>query len=442
MLAAFAEWRNAPEHLPALGLRLEIPLQTTDPYLWLTAQSVAEQLLWAPRGSTSCRAGVGSAHLMPGHSVEAPREVFERGRAVLRAFRGPQPSYFGGFAFSGTSVDEAPWPRLGPSRFWIPRFELLTAEGGSQLICNLYFQRHVQLDPAVLLDELHSLQEAPAVCPALPPLVGRKDYPGAEDWEGNVRAALDLIRSGILDKVVLARKAVYRFAEPVTAARLLAVLKPVTSNCYHFLFQSVQDAAFMGTTPECLYRRTGRVLHTEALAGTRTRDEDPGRDAALSDELMNTPKDRHEQELVRRDLLRQLHLLSDQVEADETPRILKLERKQHLLSRISATLRDGVGDNELIQALHPTPAVGGSPRRNALREIPRLEPFSRGWYAAPVGSFDCGGAEFAVAIRSGLVRGAEVNVYSGAGIVEGSDPAEEWREIENKISDFVKVTGA
>ncbi len=437
---AFQRWRNAPEHLQTLGLRLEVSLAHTNPTVWLCAQAHPEQMLWAPRGTDRCRAGVGMAHLLTGDTVEEPGGLFDRGRSVLQAFREGTPRYFGGFSFSSRSVDEAPWPRLGRSRFWIPRFELLSEAGESRLVCNLFFQRHVQLELDTLLQELSSLQPAPEALPPLPPILSRTDFPGPADWEGNVRAALDLIRSGLLDKVVLARKAVYRFAEPVTAARILAVLTPVTSNCYHFLLQADPAAAFMGTTPECLYHREGRNLRTEALAGTRSRDDDPVRDAELSEELLNTAKDRHEQELVRRDVLRQLHLLSEHLESEERPGLLKLERKQHLLSRITATLRPGVTDAELLKALHPTPAVGGSPRSNALQEIPRLEPFSRGWYAAPVGSFGLEDAEFAVAIRSGLVRGADVNVYSGAGIVEGSDPAAEWQEIENKISDFVKVT--
>ena len=98
-----------------------------------------------------------------------------------------------------------------------------------------------------------------------------------------------------------------------------------------------------------------------------------------------------------------------------------------------------MGDADLISALHPTPAVGGYPSDIAVHEIQRLEPFRRGWYAAPVGWVSRTGAEFAVAIRSGLVHGNTVSVYSGAGIVSGSVPAEEWEEIEAKIGDFQKV---
>lgn len=438
---AFDRWENRPEHLGQLGVRIEIPLEDCDPLAWLGAQSHPVQTFWSGRDAPDQRAGIGTCHLLGSGSVEHPRELFEPGRAILRAF-GPDADvrYFGNFAFRRDATDEAPWPRFGAARFHIPRVECIRDSRGSRLAVNLLFQQHVHLSLDEMLEEVGQLTDTEAEPASLPRIAERRDFPDQPGWEANVRAALDLIRSGLLDKVVLARKAVYRFEQPVPASHILRVLRDVTAKCYHFLLQPEPGVAFMGTTPECLYRRQGATLYTEALAGTRPRDADPVRDAALARELLKSGKERREQELVRRDILRELHLLCDVVEADEHPRLLTLERKQHLISRIRAQLRCGVDDSALIQALHPTPAVGGSPRINALKEIPRLEPFSRGGYAAPVGWFDLENAVFAVAIRSGLVQGARVNVYSGAGIVAGSDPAAEWEEIEHKISDFVRVT--
>lgn len=438
---AFEHWAQRPEHVRQTGRRIEIPLTETDPLAWLCAQTSPVQSFWSGRDSLDQRAGVGTCHVLSAGSVEDPRLLFEQGRSVLSAFEpGSDVRYLGGFAFSRSAMDESPWPRFGTALFRIPRVELVRNHAGCVLAVNLFFQQHVHSSVEEILQELSGLtvEEAPDV--RLPRIAGRTDYPDQPGWEANVRAALDLIRSGLLDKVVLARKAVYRFEAPVPATRILRVLRGVTSNCYHFLLQPEPGIAFMGTTPECLYRRAGREIFTEALAGTRPRDPDPARDAELARELMDNDKERREQELVRRDILRQLHLLSDTVDADEGAELLPLERKQHLISRIRARLRPDITDTDLIASLHPTPAVGGSPRINALKEIPRLEPFSRGGYAAPVGWFSGDRAVFAVAIRSGLVRGDQVNVYSGAGIVEGSDPAAEWLEIENKISDFVRVT--
>jgi menaquinone-specific isochorismate synthase len=437
---AYKDWKNAPDQVMQRGVRIEVGIEDCDPLRWLLSQRFPRQLYWSSRDTGEVIAGVGCCQECSSGSVEHPEALFDKAKEVLRHFGTQKPVYIGGFSFSDNSVDEAPWPEMGKTRFWIPFAEICRRQGKTVLACNLYFRRNVEQS---LQDHLHDWQ---SILPQLtspeelPTLMCRRDHPDRAGWESNVSAALGLIENGILDKVVLARKAEYTFAIPTSAAKILAVLETVTSNCYHFLIQPSEKVAFMGTPPECLYKRVGRHLETEALAGTRLRVSQEEEDEAIEQELLNNPKDRHEQELVRRDLIRQLHLLSDRVEADERPQVLKLERKQHLLSRLSANLREDVEDADILKALHPTPAVGGSPRLNALRELVTLEPFSRGWYAAPVGRFGLDYTEFAVAIRSGLVRGRQVNIYSGAGIVKGSDPSSEWQEIENKISDFVKVT--
>ncbi|MEO0489925.1 MAG: chorismate-binding protein, partial [Cyanobacteria bacterium J06659_2] len=102
-------------------------------------------------------------------------------------------------------------------------------------------------------------------------------------------------------------------------------------------------------------------------------------------------------------------------------------------------LTDGVTDGEILPRLHPTPAVGGFPKRPAREAIDQLEPFERGWYAAPVGWVSRNAAEFAVAIRSGLVVNHQLSLFSGAGIVPGSNPSDEWQEIENKLRAFTTL---
>ncbi len=123
------------------------------------------------------------------------------------------------------------------------------------------------------------------------------------------------------------------------------------------------------------------------------------------------------------------------------PTILKLNHLQHLYNQLTGQLKEHIDDGDIINELHPTPAVGGFPREAALEQIGWLEPFDRGWYAAPVGWISEDAAEFVVAIRSGLVAGQQLHLYSGAGIVEGSSPSKEWEEIENKISNFIKTLG-
>jgi len=98
-----------------------------------------------------------------------------------------------------------------------------------------------------------------------------------------------------------------------------------------------------------------------------------------------------------------------------------------------------VSDAALMQALHPSPAVGGVPTNKAIAYLREHEPFDRGWYAGPVGWVGPESGEFAVAIRSGLVRGNTLSLYSGAGIVDGSTPDGEWSEIETKLSNALSA---
>jgi menaquinone-specific isochorismate synthase len=199
--------------------------------------------------------------------------------------------------------------------------------------------------------------------------------------------------------------------------------------------------AFVSATPERLFRREGRAVESEAVAGTRPRGASEADDAELRDELLNSEKDKAEHGHVRVGIGEALGPLCDELEIEDGVSEMKLARRRHLVSRVRGTLREGVTDAEVLRALHPTPAVGGYPRAEALEEIRALEPFDRGWYAGPVGWIGAGASEFAVGIRSGLVHGDRVALFSGAGIVAGSSPEGEWAEIEQKIGDFTRMFG-
>ena len=180
-------------------------------------------------------------------------------------------------------------------------------------------------------------------------------------------------------------------------------------------------------------------MQSEVVAGTRMRGADSIADEALAIELLTSDKDQREHDIVRKSIRQKLHKFVDHLDVDSQASILRLVNKQHLRSHVQGTLKAGVDDGMLLKCLHPTPAVGGYPTDNALPEIARIEPFNRGWYAAPVGWIGADSAQFAVGIRSGLVEGKELSLFSGAGIVRGSDPDAEWREVENKIQDFIGI---
>ena len=154
---------------------------------------------------------------------------------------------------------------------------------------------------------------------------------------------------------------------------------------------------------------------------------------------MHSDKDLREHRFVVQGIRETLTPLCQRLAIGDEISILRLAQCQHLASYLEGTLGNGVSDADILHHLQPTPAVGGYPTGAALEEIDRLEHFDRGWYAGPIGWVSHDTTEFAVAIRSGLVEGSKLYLYSGAGIVEGSTADEEWNEIENKIGDFIKV---
>ena len=162
-------------------------------------------------------------------------------------------------------------------------------------------------------------------------------------------------------------------------------------------------------------------------------------DQALSNELTASDKDLREHQYVVDAIHKTLEQFCSLLVVDEKPCVLKLTRCQHLITTFRGRLRKGVKDSDLLENLHPTPAVGGYPTDRALQDIARLELFDRGWYAGPVGWIAKDAAQFVVGIRSGLTEGRRLHLFSGAGIVDGSVPKKEWEEIENKIGDFVAL---
>jgi menaquinone-specific isochorismate synthase len=270
-------------------------------------------------------------------------------------------------------------------------------------------------------------------------LFDRTDLPEEADWCKIIENALKAIHQGNLGKVVLARKTTLRFTSPIDPWDLfLRLRKSANPSATLFCVQQGPHSAFLGATPEKLFTRDGRNLSTMAVAGTRKRSLDPVEDEALSQELLNSIKDRREVDFVADFILEAIDPLCERVELAPLT-VLKSARVQHLHYPIHAILKEGISDAVLMQILHPTPALGGTPRSNALAFIEQHEPFSRGYYGAPIGWSSDVYADVAVAIRSAMIENCDLHLFAGTGIVEGSKPLDEWEELEHKISPFLAV---
>ncbi|HEY8552797.1 MAG TPA: isochorismate synthase [Thermaerobacter sp.] len=270
--------------------------------------------------------------------------------------------------------------------------------------------------------------------------------PGRRGWMDAVAAALEAIAAGELAKVVLARRLRVRAGAAFDPGTVLRRLRAEYPECFVFAVAGDCSApggrsVFLGATPERLVRlREGR-LETAALAGSTARGATVAEDDELARALLGSPKEREEHALVVRMLRETLAPVCRVLQLPPEPRLLRLRNVQHLYTPVSGMV-DQVTVPQLVARLHPTPALGGWPRDRALAFIRRWEGGARGWYGGPVGWFDHRGeGEMAVAIRSGLLRGAEAWLFAGCGVVAGSDPEREWRETALKLRPLAAALG-
>ena len=197
---------------------------------------------------------------------------------------------------------------------------------------------------------------------------------------------------------------------------------------------------FLGSSPERLASVRGRRLRTMALAGTTARGRDALEDGAMGAALLASEKDREEHAVVVAMLRETLEPLVDELALPRVPRIVRSARLQHLLTDAEGTLRDGMRLLEVVERLHPTPAVGGWPTEPALDLLDEESDLDRGWYAGPVGWTDANeDGEFCVALRCALLRGSEARLYAGVGVVRDSDPAAELAETEVKLGALLPI---
>jgi salicylate biosynthesis isochorismate synthase/menaquinone-specific isochorismate synthase len=343
----------------------------------------------------------------------------------------------GGFAFASEAGGAPCWEGFAPASLILPEVSLARRAERASLTLNVQVAPDDTLADLVGRVErrLGELRAAPL--PLLDPAtVGsyqvRSSMPPAHYEEGVARA-VQRIRGGELEKVVLAREVQIDAPVDYDPGAILGVLREAFPSCYVFAVGRGQTT-FIAASPELLVRREGQRASTVALAGSTGRSADPAVDDHLGERLLRSKKDREENAIVVRRIARGLERQSVWVTAAPEPVLVRIANIQHLATPIRAQLAQPVGAIELAGALHPTPAVGGEPRDIAVRLIPALEGLDRGWYAGPIGWTDASGdGEFCVALRCALLRERRARLYAGCGIVRDSDPAAELAESEVKL---------
>ncbi|HEY6727101.1 MAG TPA: isochorismate synthase [Polyangiaceae bacterium] len=403
--------------------------------------------LWAPSGSTQfVGQGVAAEVIADGE------ERFSRVRIELQALLdrvkcagdgGPSPRVFGGFSFHPEAPSGPLWEGFHAAHFVLPR--TCYARAQDQAWVSLCVRVGDLNEPTLVREHvghgiawLEGLMARRVSLPAAPPASLRiSNVPDLDGWQRLVAAIQNEIAAGRFQKIVAARRAVCRLDPMPAPQQVLERLGEIAGDCARFAVRR-GDKLFLGATPEWLIRKQGNGFQTEALAGSRS-----SRDPDAERELLSSQKDLREHSLVVEEILRAFEPLTNEIGTPQRPAIRRLRDILHLHTPIAGSLREATDVLDLVERLHPTPAVGGAPRLGAQRWIAEHEPEKRGWYASPVGWVDrAGDGEFVVALRSALLVDNVAHIFAGAGIVAESDADLEFRETELKLAAMSNALGA
>ncbi len=403
-------------------VRLSVPA----PCAPLLSHSKAS-MLWCPATGSQC-IGSGEMARVSGTGTERFSQIKEQAQLIWDSLcsvphgapPATAPRLFGGLSFT-TGPQSSEWEQFGHGTFWLPRalYEVCEDKAWLSLVCTT--EESPEEAASTLWKTLQTLAQAQENTPKQAQ-IDLAQHLDESTWRSRIESIRAAISQGKVHKIVAARSSRLHFRGEIQLRPALEKLSERYPDCFRFAF-ALGENTFLGASPETLLYKQGLQVRTQGIAGSIAANT-PNADQVL----LSSSKDRLEQDLVVQAIAHALQPICDALEYAKTPETLTLRHVTHLCTPIAGKLKANEHVLDLVEALHPTPAVGGSPTQVAMDWISQNEG-DRGWYASPVGWFDAeGDGHFAVAIRSALFIGNEAFVYAGAGIVQDSDPALEYQE--------------
>lgn len=351
--------------------------------------------------------------------------------------------YFGGVHFNyPNSDDEAipeEWSEFPAEYFFLP--QILFENRSNKTYVYAFYDETLPFDEikrSTYLKKLASTFSNNKISHENNKIMNREIIPSFENWNSIINNCLDELKSQNFEKIVMARKEVWKSKNQFSPKLILSQLYDDPRESYIFFLQVSPDNAFITLSPEQLFSISEGNLYTDAIAGTRARGVTLEEDNVLGRELKNSRKELHEHRLVSYEIQNRLEEYCSFLSVEKHEELLKLKFVQHLHTIFKGILKEGTTPLKILNTLHPTPAVGGRPWSTAKEYLSKNEHFYRGLYAAPIGHLGHKDCEFTVGIRSALIHGNELHIFGGAGIVEGSLPESEWYETENKMKHFAR----
>ncbi|MGK9476251.1 isochorismate synthase [Melioribacter sp. OK-6-Me] len=347
------------------------------------------------------------------------------------------PTFFGGAMFPLPQKTNL-WNNFEREEWFVPEFILMKFENKFYLTSNFNSALQKKIDSINYLSQrLNELTKNKKTADESTNFIsGDVDY---SMWNRQISLALEQIKKGYIDKVVLARYLVKPFKKEADLSQIISSLEESYPDCYIYLWRR-NNSIFFGASPEKFISIREKKVSIDALAGSAMRGKNEKEDEAIALQLLNDSKNLYEHNAVLSYILGKINKFSSEIHYPEKPKIKKLQNIQHLWTPVTSVISNEVSADELIKSLFPTPAVCGLPRERALELIEKSEMFDRGLYAGILGWKDVeGNAELTVSIRSGLIKNNQLYLFAGCGIVAGSDSMEEFKETELKLKPILNL---
>ncbi|CAG9424836.1 TPA: isochorismate synthase [Providencia alcalifaciens] len=388
---------------------------------WLSAQDSYPQFYWYHRtGSEECSA-LGT--------VRSFNSITDAEQFIAEHAEMPDMRLWGLNGWNAVGEGISDELKRESAFYFLPRLEIFRLRSAVTVTLNIDGAEDIPHAMA-FLQQLKSTSNTLSILST--EIIGQQHIPDHDEWCERLTGAIQDMRAGKMEKVVMARETKLSLTQPITVAEFLSASQKVNHHCYHFMMAFSAHSGFMSSTPERLYLRQGTQLNSEALAGTVANHTDDVIAAENAKWLMEDSKNQHENLVVVDDICQQLQGAVTGIDVSSA-KVIRLRKIQHLYRSIAATLLTP-SDSDCLQRLQPTAAVCGLPRSVAREFLAQHEPFSRGWYAGTGGFVSLNRSEFAVSLRCAQIDNRQISLYSGAGIVRDSDPEQEWEEIENKAA--------
>jgi menaquinone-specific isochorismate synthase len=378
------------------------------------------------------------------HVEEEWREFLKDG-LIFNPFNenGLGPVMFGGFSFDPLKTKTNLWSKYADSLFHVPKYMLTIVKGQTYLTTNIVctpnddytlFEKVITERTKLLASHKKGTDTTPAK------LLEMKEI-SPEPWKQTVDKVVEDLKTSSLKKVVLARELRLLFDHQVKADVILENLYNQQRDSFIFVFESNGDC-FIGATPERLVKKQGKNVFSTCLAGSIRRGKNEEEDNILGQTLLNDQKNLNEHGFVVEMIKEALEESCEEIILPDKPQLMKIRDIQHLYTPVIGKCQKDASLLLLVERLHPTPALGGLPKQEAVEKIRQVEELDRGFYAAPLGWADYrGNGEFSVSIRSGLIQGKEASLFAGCGVVANSDSESEYLETSLKFTPMLRALG-